>query len=131
LQITCLLRARDRLFVVHRLGASHVAHRHGYSGQRVFSDDHAADLHSIGHHFKRVLYFPLGWVDPVQCADAFRYRILSDVWFWRLYRFSLALHSADLYPHDPYYIIAHFHYIVAPGTIFGLFAGIYYWFPKA
>ena len=43
----------------------------------------------------------------------------------------LAFNSADLYLHDTYYIIAHFHYIVAPGTIFGLFAGVYYWFPKA
>ena len=43
----------------------------------------------------------------------------------------LAFNSADLYLHDTYYVIAHFHYIVAPGTIFGLFAGIYYWFPKA
>src|SRR5947199_5883646 len=43
----------------------------------------------------------------------------------------LAFNSADLYLHDTYYVISHFHYIVAPGTIFGLFAGIYYWFPKA
>src|SRR5690348_7766213 len=43
----------------------------------------------------------------------------------------LAFNSADLYLHDTYYIIAHFHYIVAPGTLFGLFAGIYYWYPKA
>ncbi|MBV9009805.1 MAG: cbb3-type cytochrome c oxidase subunit I [Verrucomicrobia bacterium] len=43
----------------------------------------------------------------------------------------LAFNSADLYLHDTYYVIAHFHYIVAPGTIFGLFAGIYYWYPKA
>ncbi|MEP6603372.1 MAG: cbb3-type cytochrome c oxidase subunit I [Spartobacteria bacterium] len=43
----------------------------------------------------------------------------------------LAFNSADLYLHDTYYIIAHFHYIVAPGTIFGLFAGVYYWYPKA
>jgi cytochrome c oxidase subunit 1 len=28
-------------------------------------------------------------------------------------------------------VIGHFHYVVAPGTIFALFAGIYYWFPKA
>ena len=27
-------------------------------------------------------------------------------------------------------MIAHFHYVVAPGTIFAMFAGIYYWFPK-
>src|SRR6184192_265912 len=43
----------------------------------------------------------------------------------------LAFNSADLYLHDTYYVIAHFHYIVAPGTIFALFAGIYFWFPKA
>src|SRR6266540_2075718 len=43
----------------------------------------------------------------------------------------LAFNSAYLYLHDTFYVIAHFHYIVAPGTIFGLFAGIYYWFPKA
>jgi cytochrome c oxidase subunit 1 len=43
----------------------------------------------------------------------------------------LAFNSADLYLHDTYYVIAHFHYIVAPGTIFAVFAGIYHWFPKA
>lgn len=37
---------------------------------------------------------------------------------------------ADLYLHDSYYVIGHFHYIVAPGTLFAIFAGIYYWFPK-
>jgi cytochrome c oxidase subunit 1 len=43
----------------------------------------------------------------------------------------LALAPADLYLHDTYYVIAHFHYLVAPGTIFALFAATYYWFPKA
>ena len=43
----------------------------------------------------------------------------------------LAFSAADLYLHDTYYLIAHFHYIVAPGTLFAFFAGVYYWFPKA
>jgi len=43
----------------------------------------------------------------------------------------LGFNASDIYLHDTYYVIAHFHYVVAPGTIFGLLAGIYYWFPKA
>ena len=42
----------------------------------------------------------------------------------------LGLASADIYLHDTYYVIGHFHYVVAPGSLFGLFSGIYYWFPK-
>ena len=42
----------------------------------------------------------------------------------------LGLAPTDIPLHDTYYVIGHFHYIVAPGTIIALFAGIYYWFPK-
>ncbi|MSR66645.1 MAG: cytochrome C oxidase subunit I [Pedosphaera sp.] len=42
----------------------------------------------------------------------------------------LGFSFTDIHLHDSYYVIAHFHYVVAPGTIFGLLAGVYYWYPK-
>jgi cytochrome c oxidase subunit 1 len=42
----------------------------------------------------------------------------------------LGLSTPDIYLHDTYYVIGHFHYVVAPGTLFALFAGVYYWYPK-
>jgi cytochrome c oxidase subunit 1 len=41
----------------------------------------------------------------------------------------MASTPVDIFIHDTYYIVAHFHYIVA-GIVFGLFAAVTYWFPK-
>jgi cytochrome c oxidase subunit 1 len=42
----------------------------------------------------------------------------------------LGLAPTNLVLHDTYYVIGHFHYLVAPGTMFALFAAVYHWFPK-
>jgi heme/copper-type cytochrome/quinol oxidase subunit 3 len=42
----------------------------------------------------------------------------------------LGLAATDVALHDTWYVVGHFHYVVAPGTIFAIFAGIYHWFPK-
>ncbi|HEV2309113.1 MAG TPA: cytochrome c oxidase subunit I [Acidimicrobiia bacterium] len=43
---------------------------------------------------------------------------------------SLAVVPADTQQHDTYFVVAHFHYVLFGGLVFGLFAGFYYWYPK-
>jgi cytochrome c oxidase subunit 1 len=47
---------------------------------------------------------------------------LSGIW--------VASPPLDYQAHDSYIVVAHFHYTLMAGSVFGLFAGVYYWFPK-
>lgn len=42
----------------------------------------------------------------------------------------LAMVPADYQYHDTYFVVAHFHYVLVPGAIFGIIASVYYWLPK-
>jgi cytochrome c oxidase subunit 1 len=39
--------------------------------------------------------------------------------------------TVDYHVHNSYFLIGHFHYTLFAGSVFGLFAGVYFWFPKA
>jgi cytochrome c oxidase subunit 1 len=42
----------------------------------------------------------------------------------------LASPPLDFHLHDSYFVVAHFHYVLMGGSVFGIYAAIYYWFPK-
>jgi len=47
---------------------------------------------------------------------------LSGIW--------MAATPVDIYIHDTYIVVAHFHYVVFAGSVFAIFSAIYHWFPK-
>src|SRR5277367_5036312 len=47
---------------------------------------------------------------------------LSGIW--------MACTPVDMYIHDTYFIVAHIHYVLFGGSLFAIFGGITYWFPK-
>src|SRR5262249_21155970 len=42
----------------------------------------------------------------------------------------LAQPALDMYLHDPYFVVAHFHLIMGVAAVMGIFAGTYFWFPR-
>jgi len=60
----------------------------------------------------------------------FAVAILLMFTFGGLTGVMLAVVPADLQYQDSMFVVAHFHYVLLPGAVFGLFAGVFYWLPK-
>jgi cytochrome c oxidase subunit I len=72
------------------------------------------------------------WGGKIQfnCAMLFALGFVSLFVSGGLSGLFLAQPSLDLYLHDGYFVVAHFHLIMGVAAIFGMFAGMYFWFPK-
>jgi cytochrome c oxidase subunit I len=67
-------------------------------------------------HFDTPMLFELGFIGLFTMGG------LSGIF--------VAAFPIDWQVHDTYYIVAHFHYVLFGGSVFALFGGIYYWWPK-
>jgi len=76
----------------------------------------------IGTMYKGSIHITL----PMMFAMAF----LIDFTLGGLSGISFAIVPIDWQLTDTYYLVAHIHYVFLGGSLFGIFAGIYYWFPK-
>ena len=75
-----------------------------------------ATLHGGSINLKTALYFAVGFIAMFIIGG------ISGI--------TLASPPVDLQQTDTYYVVAHLHYVLFGGSIFGIFAGFYYWFPK-
>ena len=65
--------------------------------------------------------------------DAALYASISFIFFFLVAGFTgmwLSHVSLNISMHDTMYVVAHFHYVLSMGAVFGLFAGFYFWAPK-
>jgi cytochrome c oxidase subunit 1 len=72
------------------------------------------------------------WGGTIRTTTALRFAV-GLIGTFTIGGLSGVMHASppvDLQQHDTYFVVAHFHYVLIGGSLFGLFAGAYYWWPK-
>ena len=126
-----VLRHVHRVPRLRRVEPPHVRDRHGPDRGHVLRAHHDADRDPDRREDLQLDRHDVGRVDPVHDADVVRARASSRM--FTIGGLSGVMHAsppADLQQTDTYFIVAHFHYVLFGGSIFGLSAGAYYWWPK-
>jgi cytochrome c oxidase subunit 1 len=72
------------------------------------------------------------WRSQIRLTTAmlFALGIVAAVGIGGLGGLWLGTATSDMYLHDSYFVVGHFHFMIGVVTGFGIFAGAYYWFPK-
>ena len=72
------------------------------------------------------------WRSQIRLTAAmlFALGIIASVGIGGLGGLWLGTATSDMYLHDSYFVVGHFHFMIGVVTGFGIFTGIYYWFPK-
>ena len=84
--------------------------------------DRRENFNWIGHD--------LGRPHPVHHVMLFALSFVSMFIIGGLTGIFMAAMPVDIYIHDTYFIVGHIHYVLFGGTLFGVFGGINFWFPK-
>ena len=76
----------------------------------------------LGTLFRASIRFTVPMLNTLAFVSMFVIGGLSGIY--------MANSPVDIFIHDTYYIVAHIHYVVFGGSVFAIFGGIFYWFPK-
>jgi cytochrome c oxidase subunit I len=76
----------------------------------------------LGTLYKGNIHYTTAMLNALSFVAMFVIGGLSGIW--------MACTPVDMYIHDTYFSVAHIHYVLFGGSLFGIFAGITYWFPK-
>lgn len=66
----------------------------------------------------------------ITTASLFALGIISTIGIGGLGGLYLGTATADIYFHETYFVVGHFHLMIGVVTFFGIYAGLYHWFPK-